>query len=276
MKELIGKLSEIATKIHLDKVNAVLHTKQGMAVVMAVMMVASIGAGTIFFKTQPGIATIKTGSQSFEQQVFFNTTNAINSTENLQIGHTNVTNASKLFLVQTVSSNYGWSFSVNNLTQGEYVIMTVGIKNTGSGNLPFGNYSALHMSESGTGPFTQWKANSTMNLTWNNGSSEGSIAGWYPTPCIVPYLLNTDNGFFPGSNQTLFALPTGPQSGFGSGYPYGNANASIANKPIIDYPTVLAPGQEVYYNIIFGLGTYAPMTYLNQTYTFTFTIGAMP
>lgn len=263
IKEIVGKIR---------------NSKIGMAALISVLVITSVTGGVIYFHAHTGTAIVKTGTQSYEQQVFFNTTNANVSGEPLQIMNSSgdfvsVNSSSSLMLVNMSTAGHSWAFNVKNLTQGDYVIMTVGIKNTGTGNLPFANYSQLNITESGTGPFsengsttfTNWTANTSTHILWNPqiANNEGAVAGYFPTSSIMNVLNTNQSSITNNSNQTFVVIVSGPQSGYGSG-----------TIPITDYPTFITPGQEVYYNVIFGLGTYAPVNYLNQTYTFNFTVGA--
>ena len=249
------------------------------AVFLAVIMGAGAIGGVVYFETGHGTIQVKTGSESFMQTVYFNTTNANQSVEPLQVMNqngtiTNVTSTTALFQVaQDTSGSNGAAFSLNvaNLTQGEYIIFTVGIKNTGAGNLPFAGYSVLNETEnSPTGsPFYAWKENGTNIMQWNNGQNIGAVEGnYYPTYSLSSVLNTNQTSSFVSSgmnstvstNQTLDIITSGPQTGNGS----SNANP---------YPAYIAPGQTVYYDVILGLGTYAPASYLNSTYSFSFSIG---
>lgn len=257
----------------LNKLRGFMKTKFGIALVSLAIIGAASGS-VIYFETGHGTIGVHTGTESFMQTVYFNSTNANLSTESLQIlsqngNLTNVSAATPMFMVAQGNSGVNggaYDLQVANLTQGEYIILTVAIKNTGSGDIPFAGYSQLNYTETGT-PYYE---TSTFNsLSWNNGNNSGAVQGYYPTSSL--YMIYQDNASWlgnlgqngnPPSNQTIWLLVSGPQSGPGSN----------TTNP---YPAQLMPGQTVYYNIVLGLGSYAPASYLNQSYSFTFSVGGV-
>ena len=261
-------------EMKLKEIKEKLKDKKVMAVLLAVVVMATAVGGIVYFTTQPSTITVRTGVESFEQSVSFYTTNANKSIESLQVvnsaGPHNVTTATSPFLVATATSGENgaaFSLSVANLTQGVYIIFNVTIKNTGAGNLAFAGYSTLNQTESGTGPFYSWTANTTNTLAWNNGMGIGAVEGnYYPTYSIMSFLNSNgvgDFGTMPSSimsNQTFDVMVSGPSTGYGSN----------TSNP---YPSYIVPGGSVVYQIIIGLGTYAPISYLGQTYTLSFSVG---
>ena len=250
---------------------------KALAIVLTVIMAGAAIGGAAYFTTHPSTITVKTGTESFEQSVSFYTTNAAVSPESLQVvnstGAHNVSMSSSPFLVATSTSGVSggaFSLKVSNLTQGVYIIFNVTIMNTGAGNLPFAGYSMLNETETGTGAFYAWKANGSNSLAWNNGANIGAVEGnFYPTYNLTSVLNTNQTSSFISSgmnasamtNQTLDVIASGVATGQGS---------STANP----YPSYIAPGGSVEYQIIIALGTYAPENYLGQTYTLGFSVGA--
>lgn len=249
---------------------------KALAAIIAVVMLGGVVSGVVYFTTQPSTITVKTGTESFEQSVSFYTTNAAVSPESLQVvnstGVHNVSMSSSPFLVATAKSGTSggaFSLKVSNLTQGVYIIFNVTIMNTGTGKLPFAGYSMLNETETGTGAFYAWKANGSNTLSWNNGANIGAVEGnFYPTYNLTSVLNTNQTSSFVSSgmnasamtNQTLDVIASGPATGQGS---------STANP----YPSYIAPGGSVEYQIIIALGTYAPSSYLGQSYTLDFSVG---
>lgn len=260
------------------KLGAAIGAHKTLAVIIAVVMMGSVVAGTVYFTTQPSTITVKTGTESFEQSVSFYTTNANSSIESLQVvnstGAHNVTMSSTPFPVASATSGHnGAAFDIRvaNLTQGVYIIFNVTIKNIGAGNLPFAGYTMLNESETSSmgSPFYAWTANGTNSLAWDNGANIGAVEGnFYPTYNLISVLNSNQTSSFVSSgmnasamtNQTLDVIVSGPASGPGSN----------TSNP---YPSYIAPGGSVEYQIIIGLGTYAPASYLGQTYKLGFSVG---
>ena len=245
------------------------------AVFLAVILGASAIGGVLYFSTAPGTVHIRTGAESYTQTVTFTGTNAANSTTQpvKVFGHivnasTNPSSIGKVF----ENTGNSWLVNVTNLTQGDYVILTVTINNTGAGDLPFANYSTLNATEnSPTGsPFYAWKENGKNVMAWDNGQNIGAVEGnFYPTHNLTSVLFTNQTKNFTSrgmnasvaTNQTLDIIMSGPPTGFGS---------STANP----YPAQIMPGQSVSYEVIVALGAYASNAYLNQTYDISFGIGA--
>ena len=260
------------------KIGAAIGAHKVLAIGIALVLMGSIVGGVAYFTTQPSHITVKTGTESFEQSVSFYTTNANFSKQSLQVvnstGAHNVTMSSSPFPVATATSGQNgaaFDISVANLTQGVYIIFNVTIKNTGAGNLPFAGYSMLNESETSPmgSPFYAWTANGTNSLAWDNGANIGAVEGnFYPTYNLTSVLNSNQTSSFVSSgmnasvmtNQTFDVIVSGPATGQGSN----------TSNP---YPSYIAPGGSVEYQIIIGLGTYAPGSYLGQTYTLGFSVG---